>query len=147
MKKEKKTIKNKKTKMKTGSKRLVYALLFVIVTAIEVCIALFVKDDFIRPNLGDVLAVIWVYALVRIAIPEKIRLLPLYVFLFAALVEFTQYIHLVELLRLDHIPFFYVVMGSSFDWKDMLCYAAGCVPLALWELVRYFHLQKQNKMI
>ena len=133
--------------MKTKTKRLLYALLFLAVTAVEVYIALFVRDDFIRPNLGDVLSVIWVYALVRIGIPEKIRLLPLLVFLFAAFVEFTQYIHLVELLRLDHIPFFYILMGNSFAWKDMLCYAAGCIPLAVWELARYFHLQKRNKVI
>jgi hypothetical protein len=45
--------------------RPAYALAALIIFAIEVCIALFVHDGFIRPYVGDVLAVALVYAALR----------------------------------------------------------------------------------
>lgn len=113
--------------------RLFYLLLFVLLTAVEVFIAVFVHDAFIRPYFGDVLVVIDVYCFVRIFMPKKAALLPLYVFLFAAAVEFSQLFQLAKLLGLSS-RFFQVLLGSSFDVSDLLCYLAGCLLLAGWEI-------------
>ena len=67
----------------------------------EVFIGLFVHDGFIRPFMGDVLVVILIYTFIRIFIPEKIRLLPLFIFIFAAGVETLQYFRIVEALGLQ----------------------------------------------
>ncbi len=32
---------------------------------------------------------------------------------------------LVDLLGLGHIRFFRVLLGTTFDWHDLLCYLAG----------------------
>lgn len=64
-------------------RRICYAAATVLLTIIEVLIALYVHDDFVRPYVGDVLAVIAVYCAVRIFIPVKCKLMPLYVFIFA----------------------------------------------------------------
>lgn len=122
--------------MKTAAKwRIFYLLTFLTLTAVETLIALFVHDTFIRPYLGDVIVVIDVYCLMRIFIPKKGRLLPLYVFLLAAVVEVAQLFHPAELLGL-HGRFFQILLGSTFDVSDLFSYLAGCALLAVWELWR-----------
>ena len=112
-------------------KRIYYIILTIILLAVEVLIALFVHDQFVRPYIGDVLVVVVIYAFVRIWIPESVRLLPLYVFLFAAGVEILQYFNIVELLGVQDNVFLRTIIGTSFDVKDLLCYAAGCVLIWL----------------
>lgn len=108
-------------------KRIVYFILTVILLAAEVVIALFVHDRLIRPYVGDMLVVVVVYTFVRIWIPDSVRLLPFYVFLFATAVEVLQYFNLVELLGVSDNRFLRILLGTSFDVKDILCYAVGCV--------------------
>lgn len=62
-------------------------------------------------------------------------MLPLYVFFFAAGVEGLQYFDLVSRLGLEENVFLRVLIGSVSDWKDMLCYAVGCVMLVGYEMV------------
>ena len=108
------------------TQRINYALAFVILLFIEVMIALYVRDSFVRPYVGDMLVVIAIYCFIRIFIPDKIRLLPLYIFIFAAGVEILQYFNIVEILGLKNNAFFSVIIGSVFDIKDIGCYAVGC---------------------
>lgn len=115
-------------------KRIFYAAITIILLVIEVCIALFVHDDFIRPYVGDVLVVIVIYTFMRIWIPEKFKFLPLYVFVFAAGVELLQYFDIVKVLGWQDNRFLSVLVGSVFDIKDIVCYGVGCMILGLWEL-------------
>lgn len=114
-------------------KRIIYAIAFIILLAVEVLIALFIHDSFIRPYVGDMLVVIVVYSFIRIFIPEQVRLMPLWVFIFASCVELLQLFGLVERLGLEGNAFFRVLIGSVFDIKDILCYAVGCVLLGIHE--------------
>jgi hypothetical protein len=104
-------------------KRIVYLSLSIILFLIELFIALFVHDRFIRPYFGDVLVVILVYSAVRVIFPEKPKLLPIYVFIFAVLVEVSQYLDLAELLGGGVI--LSTIIGTSFSWLDILCYLVG----------------------
>lgn len=123
---------SRKTKL-----RIVYAFITVLLLAVEVMIALFVRDRFIRPYFGDMLVVIVIYTFVRIFIPEKCRLLPLFVFIFSAAVELLQYFEIVQRLGLSGNLFLRTLLGSTFDLKDIACYAVGCAALGLYELLRY----------
>ena len=114
-------------------KRIKYLIAFAILLLVEVLIALYVHDEFIRPYVGDVLVVIVVYCFVRIFVPGKCRLLPLYVFLFAAGVEVLQYFELVKRLGLENNTFLRGLIGSVFDMKDILCYAVGGLILGGYE--------------
>lgn len=118
------------------NKRSFYLAMTVFWLAVEVVIACYVHDRFIRPYVGDVLVVVVVYCFVRIWVPQGVRLLPLYVFLFAAGVEVLQYFHLVELLGVGNNTFLRVVLGSVFDVKDILCYGIGCVFLEGFERMK-----------
>lgn len=115
------------------NRRVKYLLATLLLLFIEVMIALFVHDKFVRPYVGDMLVVIVLYTFVRIFLPEKCRLLPLYIFLFATMVELLQYFKIVELLGLEENRFFAVLLGTVFDIKDVLCYGVGCVFLEIYE--------------
>ena len=108
-------------------KRLGYILAFTILLITEILIALFVRDDFIRPYGGDILVTVLICAAVRIVFPTGVRLLPVWVFLFATAVEIGQYFDFVTLLGLGNIAFFRILLGSTFSMADLLCYAVGCV--------------------
>jgi hypothetical protein len=121
-------------KVSVKKKRIGYAVATIVIFLIELLIALFVRDNFIRPYVGDVLVVVLIYTCLRIFLPEKPRILPLYVFFFAALVEGLQAIKLVELLGLAENRFFSVLIGTTFDVNDVICYGVGCVLCGLWEV-------------
>jgi len=126
--------------------RINYVVATVLVFLVALLIALFVRDNFIRPYLGDVLVVVLLYVFLRIFFPERPILLPLYVFLFAAGVEVLQGIRIIELLGLQNNRFFSVLIGTTFDWKDMVCYGVGCMALGVWEfwLWRKKNYSKEN---
>ena len=107
-------------------KRIGYLIAFIVLLITEILIALFVRDDFIRPYGGDILVTVLICAAVRIVFPTGVRLLPVWVFLFAAGVEIGQYFDFVTLLGLGNIAFFRILLGSTFSFADLLCYAAGC---------------------
>lgn len=114
-------------------KRIPYAAAFALLLLCEILIALFVRDAFLRPYGGDILVTVLICAFVRIFFPAGIRLLPLYVFLFAAAVEALQYFDFVRLIGLADSAFFSTLLGRSFSWIDILCYGAGCALFALTE--------------
>lgn len=119
----------------TKKKRITYAIITIILLTIEVLIALFIHDNFIRPYVGDVLVVMVLYTFIRVFVPEKVKLLPLYILCFAVLVEVLQYFRIVELLGLGDSRFFSVLIGSVFDIKDIICYAVGCLLIVAGQII------------
>lgn len=110
----------------TKKLRILYGALFCAIFLTEVMIALFVHDRFIRPYFGDVLVTVLLCCFFRIFIPTRVRLLCVYVFIFAALVELGQYFDMVHYLGLGNSKFFCTLLGTSFSHYDLICYAAGC---------------------
>lgn len=116
--------------------RMQYLALFLILLLVEVCIALFVHDRIIRPYIGDILVVVLIYFAARIIIPARARWLPAGVFLFAAGIEILQYFEIVKLLGLEDNRFLRTIIGTTFDWKDIGCYAVGGIICGLVQHVR-----------
>ena len=116
-------------------KRSIYFLIFVLLIVIEVYIATSVHDDFIRPYVGDLLVVVAVYCFVRIFIPTGVSMLPLYIFLFATVVELLQLVNFKNWLGVEN-PILDIMLGSTFDWKDIGCYAIGCFALAAINFIK-----------
>ncbi len=113
-------------------KRLVCAGIFAAVLAIEIVIALFVRDDLVRPYLGDVLAVVCVYFALRIVFVNKPRFLSPFVTLFAFAAELVQLTDLSALFGQGSA--FSIIVGGTFDLKDLLCYLSGGVICFLIDL-------------
>ena len=112
-------------------KRIKHLLIFMFLLAIEVLIALFVHDNFIRPYVGDMLVVIVIYFFVRIFVPEKYKYLPAIIFVFAAGIEVCQFFHIVERLGLSDNTFMRILIGSTFDIKDIACYGIGSILIQM----------------
>lgn len=117
------------------NKRITYLIFTIILLTVEVLIALFIHDDFVRPYIGDVLVVMVLYTFIRIFVPEKIKMLPSYILCLAVLVEILQYFRIVEVLGLQDNRFFSVLIGSVFDMKDIICYALGCTLIVIGQMV------------
>lgn len=113
-------------------KRLICAGIFAAVLGAEVLIALFVHDSFIRPYFGDVLAVVCVYFAARVVLVKKPRLLSVWVTAFAFAVELVQLTNLSELFGKGSV--FSIIVGGTFDFKDLLCYLAGGAACFLIDL-------------
>ena len=75
-------------------KRLLFAGLFALLFGIECLIALYIRDRFIRPYLGDMLVTVLLYFFVRIWVPQGVRRLSLWIFFFAVAVEVSQHLWL-----------------------------------------------------
>lgn len=116
--------------MKKGnppSKSIIYFGAFIILMIVEVYIAIFIRDNFFRPYVGDILAVIVLYFFVRTIRPKGFKWLLIYIFLFSVCIEITQYFQLVQLLGMTNNRVISIILGGTFDWSDILCYGIGCV--------------------
>ncbi len=115
--------------------RVIYGVLFVVILIVEILIALFVHDNFIRPYIGDMLVTVLICSFARLFIPEKIKVLPMLVFAFSALVEIGQYFDFVKLLGIDDNPFISTLLGRTFSVADLICYAMGCILFAVVDCI------------
>ena len=105
----------------------------VLIFAVEVLIALFVRDRFIRPYVGDVLVVILMYCFVRSFFELPVLALAMGVLAFSFTIEFLQYLHIVNKLGLEKSAIARTVIGTSFAWKDILAYTVGVAIVLLVE--------------
>lgn len=121
--------------------RLIYGILFFVVLTIEILIDLFVRDDFVRPYIGDMLVTILICSFARFFIPEKIKVVPLLVFVFSAFVEIGQYFDFVKLLGFDDNAFISTLLGRTFSVTDLICYGIGCVLFAIFDYI----IKKKNR--
>lgn len=92
---------------------------------IEILIALFVNDRIVRPYIGDFLVVILIYCLVKAFFNFSVIQMAIGVLLFSYLVEILQYFKVVELLGLQRSKFARIIIGTSFEWVDLVAYTAG----------------------
>ena len=121
--------------MKHKKERVVYPIAALVILAIEIFIGVCVRDDFVRPYVGDVLVVILIYCAIRVVFPTGIKLLPLYVFIFALTVELLQLADIVGLLGIPRGSVVAIIIGSTFSLPDIICYAVGCIIVYLTELI------------
>ncbi len=112
---------------------MIYGVSFILILTIEICIALFIRDSFIRPYVGDMLVTVLICCFVRFFIPEKFRIIPLLVFAFSTLVEIGQYFDFVKLLGLDNNLFVSTLLGRTFSVADIICYGMGCALFAVFD--------------
>jgi len=102
-----------------------YFGLTVLIFVIEVLIAAYLQDGFIRPYAGDFLVVILIYCFVRSFVQAPVVPVALAVLAFSYLVETLQYFNIVKLLGLEHSRIANIVIGNYFTWVDIIAYTLG----------------------
>lgn len=110
-----------------------YGVLTVLLIAIEIGIIAGIHDAFIRPYVGDVLAVILLYAFIRSFFYGRVKHLPIMVLVMSIGVELLQLMHVGAWLGLRQGGILSLILGSTFDIMDILCYAVGVGLLVLGE--------------
>lgn len=115
-----------------------YFALFFMFFVFEVLIALYVRDNFVRPYLGDTLVVILIYSLVRSFVNSDISPTIIAVLLFSYCVEVMQYFNVVDLLGLGGSEFARIIFGTSFAWADMVAYTVGAAIIAIAECYSFY---------
>lgn len=121
--------------MRKVKKRYLYAA--ILLFFIEIYIALNVKDDFIRPYLGDFLVVLLIYCTLKAFVRMSSFKAVIAVLLFSYLVELSQFFNLANRLGLGDNTIALMLMGNSFSWSDLVAYtAAGIFILALESVMK-----------
>jgi hypothetical protein len=110
-----------------------YIILFILILLVEVYIALYVNDRIIRPHIGDFLVVILIYCFLRGIFNIGVYRAAISTIIFSYIVEFMQYLHIVEILGLEKNRFAAVIIGNSFSWVDLICYTLGILFVLLVE--------------
>jgi DNA integrity scanning protein DisA with diadenylate cyclase activity len=113
---------------------LKYFILTIAILLIEVLIATKLKGIFfVRAYLGDVIVVILIYTFIKSFFKIKNNQKLIFgILVFSCLVEFAQYFNIADKLGFREGSLMYIVIGNSFSWIDILCYAAGCLLLYLF---------------
>ncbi|ROH95997.1 uncharacterized protein DUF2809 [Chryseobacterium daecheongense] len=91
---------------------------------------------FVRAYLGDIIVVMLLYTFIKSFVKVDNQKLIFCIFVFSCLVEFAQYFSIAEKLGFPEGSLMYIVIGNSFSWIDILCYAAGCVLLYLYVKIK-----------
>ncbi|RZK60532.1 MAG: DUF2809 domain-containing protein [Hymenobacter sp.] len=109
---------------------------------VEAFIAAFLHDRLVRPYVGDLLAVVFLYCLVKSVAPVPVVPAVAGVLLVAYVIEILQYVHLLQHLGLAHSRLAAVVLGSHFEWIDMLAYTLGALLIWGAERARLLYAQR-----
>ena len=113
-------------------RRVGWAVTGVIILAIEIYIAIFIKGGFIRHYIGDVLATVMLYAFGRAIFRVAPINLAITVFVISLFIEALQYLKILEILGVKS-SILRIIFGGTFDWTDIICYLAGCILAFLFE--------------
>ena len=118
-------------------KRIVALCGFVLLLVVEILIGKF-AHGFIRAYVGDVLVIPLIYCFVRIFYVRPAVWLPAAVGGLGILAEVLQYFDLCGLLGIPKGSLLGILLGSSADLGDILCYAVGTVLIysAEWFILR-----------
>ena len=97
---------------------------FVLLLVVEIIIGKY-AHGFIRAYIGDVLVIPLIYCFVRIFYVRPAVWLPAAVGGLGILAEMLQYFNLCGLLGIPKGSLLGILLGSSADFADILCYAVG----------------------
>jgi hypothetical protein len=105
--------------------KLKYFVIFAMLLIVESGIALYVHDAIIRPFFGDFLAVIALFFLLKSFLNLQDLTIALVSICLAYFIEFLQYCNFLAFSGLKKYKFIVVILGNSFDWRDIFAYTLG----------------------
>ena len=102
-----------------------YFILTILILGVEILIALYANDTIVRPYIGDLMVVVFLYCLVKSFVDTPVVATAVSVLLFSYIVETLQYFNIITILGLQHSGIARLIIGTSFEWIDLLAYTAG----------------------
>lgn len=116
-----------------------YLLITAIILVIEVLIAIYLKNGFIRHTFGDYLVVILIHSFFKSFIRIDSITLAISVLAFAFTIEFLQLINILEMLNLQNNHLAKLILGSTFQISDLVAYALGIITVLIIEFKSQNH--------
>lgn len=114
-----------------------YFIGFIILLCIEILIAIYLKDGFIRHTFGDYLVVILLYCFFKSFIKATSFLIAFVVLIIAYSIEFLQLTNFLEVLHLQNNAIAKIVLGSTFHIGDLIAYTLGIITILIFEHTRH----------
>lgn len=122
----------KKTDIMTGKEdgilkdniRIKSLAIFFVLLATEILIGIY-AHGFVRMYIGDVLVIPTISFFLTAILPRQYSKMPLVTLIIACLTEILQGFDIVDRLGLEKGSLLAIIIGSTFDIKDILCYIAG----------------------
>lgn len=108
-----------------------YFSLALILFSIEIVIAIFFTDKFVRYFLGDLLVVIFLYCFIMSWLRLESKKVALSVLIFSFVIEILQYFKILNALGWENNKIAIIILGNSFDAMDLVAYTAG-IAIVLW---------------
>ena len=129
--------------MQTKSERKYYLIWSAILFIIEFMIAVFVPSpSWLRDSGGDMLIIPLIYCLVRIFLKVLPCLMPFLMCCVGFAFEIAQYFHICDLLGFEKGSVMRIIIGTSFNWMDILCYITGMIIIYLGICIRKKRISK-----
>lgn len=110
-----------------------YYIGFLSLLVIEILIARFMNDDFVRPYLGDFLVVILIYCFLMAVSRLSVLKGLLTVLIFSFTVESFQLVNIVKVLQYQPPKIVMIILGISFSVWDLIAYIFGLATCFLIE--------------
>lgn len=115
-----------------------YFLVLCTILSTEIVIALYIHDTLIRPFIGDLLAVVLVYCGIKTCIRGKKKVAVTLSLGIAFCIELLQATPFLEWIGFSTHKMALMILGSTFDWLDILAYSVGAVLIIIFEyLISY----------
>ncbi len=108
-----------------------YFSLALILFSIEIVIAVFFTDKFVRYFLGDLLVVIFLYCFIMSCLRLESTKVAFSVIVFSFVIEILQYFKILNALGWENNKIAIIILGNSFDAMDLVAYTAG-IAIVLW---------------
>ncbi len=106
-----------------------YFIVFILLFGIETCIAIFLKEGFIRYTVGDFLVVILLYCFFKSFIKTQTIYIAIATLFIAYGIEFLQLTNLVRYDMIKEYKWVSLVLGSHFSIQDLIAYSLGTVSI------------------
>tara|TARA_R100000935_G_scaffold56494_1_gene88169 strand:+ start:896 stop:1297 length:402 start_codon:yes stop_codon:yes gene_type:complete len=119
--------------------RLKYFFGFLGLFILEIIIARYVNDNFVRPYLGDFLVVILLYCFLMTITNFSVLKSLLIVLIFSFSIEFLQLLNIEEILRIKTSKILMLVLGNSFSVLDLGAYCLGLLFCYFLEYRKTFY--------
>jgi len=87
----------------------------------------------IRGFIGDVIVIILLYAFIKSFVDVNTKKISIFLFFLSWFIEISQYFKFIEFLGLSNYKIARVVLGTTFDSKDLIAYTIGVIVIYLFD--------------
>jgi len=103
---------------------------------ILVILKAFAERFYLQAYLIDIIAIFWMFCLLKGFFHVANDGLAHYAFLFAIVFEIAQFYQIIDGFYIQNSQLLHFVLGSAFDWYDLLAFTVGWLIILLGEYIR-----------